>query len=68
MKELAELERWLYVEYPKRLQHIQRCNYLGIKPDETRYELELEAYKKEQAIRKKLGKKPLDNLKNIKII
>ena len=68
MKELAELEHWLYVEYPKRLQHILRCNYLGIKPDETRYELEMEAYDKEQRIRKILGKKPLEKLKNIKII
>lgn len=68
MVKLAELEKWLYVEYPKRLQHILRCNYLGITPDESRYELELEAYHKEQEIRKILGKKPLDEIKNINII
>ena len=68
MSKLVELEKWLYVEYPRRLQHILRCNYLGVTPDETRYELELEAYNKEQEIRKILGKKPLENLKNINII
>jgi len=68
MSRLVELEKWLYVEYPKRLQHINRCNYLGIKPDETRYALEVEAYEKEQEIRKILGKKPLESLKNIQII
>lgn len=68
MKELAELEKWLYEEYPRRLQHILRCNYLGITPDESRYQLEVEAYEKEQQIRKILGKKPLDEIKNHVII
>ena len=68
MKELEELEKWLYEEYPKRLLHIMRCNYLGVTPDESRYELEIEAYKKEQRMRKILGKKPLNEIKNHIII
>lgn len=68
MTKLAELEKFLYVEYPRRLAHIQRCLYLGIRPDETRYSLELEAYKKEQEYRKLIGKKPLEKISNVDII
>ncbi len=64
MTKLAELEQFLFVEYPRRLQHIESCRYLGIKPDENRYELELERYGKEQEYRKLLGKKPLDTIKS----
>lgn len=63
MTQLSELERFLFVEYPRRLQHIESCRYLGIKPDENRYDLELERYKKEQEYRRLIGKKPLDNIK-----
>lgn len=68
MIKTAELENFLYKEYPKRLAHIQRCLYLGITPDESRYALELEAYEKEQEYRKLTGKKPLDPIKSINIL
>lgn len=68
MTKLAELEHYLFVEYPRRLQHIESCIYLGITPDEKRYDLELERYAKEQEYRKLIGKKPLDAIKSKNIL
>lgn len=68
MTKLGELEQFLFVEYPRRLQHIQNCTYLGVTPDENRYDLELERYAKEQEYRRLLGKKPLDSIKSKKIL
>lgn len=56
---LTELEKWFTTEYLIRLEHIRRCNYLNIPPDETMYSLQKEAYEKEQEYRQLLGKKPL---------
>lgn len=64
---VLELEKFLYTEYPRRLNHINRCIYLGIKPDEKRIDLEKLAYEKEQELRTLVGKPLLEeiNTKNI---
>lgn len=68
MTKIEELEKFLYVEYPRRLSHIQRCVYLGITPDETRYSLELEAYEKEQELRSLIGLEPLEEIKTTTLL
>lgn len=68
MTKLAELEQFLFVEYPRRLQHIQSCTYLGITPDENRYDLEIERYKIEQEYRTLIGKKPLEPIKTTDLL
>ena len=59
---LAELTEWFKTEYIIRLEHIRRCNYFNIKSDETMYDLQKEAYDKEQEYRKLMGKKPLEKI------
>lgn len=68
IKRKRELEHFLYVEYPRRYFHIVRCVHLGVEPDETLFNLDREAYFKEQEYRKIIGKKPLQELKNKKIL
>lgn len=58
-----ELERWFKLEYPRRLNTISRYVYLGLTPPETRYALEMEAYKKENELRKMDGLEPLPPVK-----
>lgn len=64
IKDIDNLERWFKYEYPKRLNTIARYSYLGLPLPETRYELELEAYEKENMLRKLNGLEPLPKLKN----
>lgn len=59
-KRIYYLEQWFKGEYIQRLEHIRRCNYLNIKPDESMYDLQKEAYEKEQEYRELTGKPPLE--------
>lgn len=60
---IFEIRAWFEKEYSFRLHHIQRCKYLGIKPEYDLYELEKEAYDKEQELRALQGMEPLDDIK-----
>ena len=60
---IRELENWFRYEYVVRRLAIDRYNYLNLKPQETRYALELEAYNKENELRKLKGLEPLPELK-----
>ena len=61
---INELMKWFYNDYIFRLEHIRRCKYLGIIPDEDEYSLQKEAYDKEQELRLLTGKPPLGEIKN----
>lgn len=63
IRRIDELEKWFTFEYPKRLQTIARYTYLGLKHNETRYALEIEAYDKENELRLLKGDEPLPPLK-----
>lgn len=65
---LKELQRWFDVEYPRRLNTIERYRYLGLTGTETRYDLEMEAYSKENELRLLKGLQPLPDVKITKII
>lgn len=62
-KRIDELEKWFMFEYPIRLNKIARYTYLGIKGNETRYALEIEAYDKENELRLLRGEELLPPLK-----
>lgn len=59
---IRELEKWFTKEYIIRLEHVRRCNYFNIKADESMYDLQKEAYEKEQEYRALTGKKPLNEI------
>ena len=59
---IRELEKWFTKEYIIRLEHVRRCNYFNIKADESMYDLQKEAYEKEQEYRALIGKKPLNEI------
>ena len=63
VKRIDELEKWFRFDYPARLNKISRYSYLGLPLPETRYELEREAYDKENELRILNGEKPLPPLK-----
>lgn len=65
---IRELEHWLTVEFVIRMESIRRCKYLGLDVPEREYELQLEAYEKEQEYRQLKGLKPLPKLKDLFII
>lgn len=67
-RKIAELTNWLLTDYVMRLNHINRCRYLGITPDETEYHLQKTAYTVEQALRKLQGKPLLEDIKTIDIL
>lgn len=62
-KRIDALERWFRFEYPARLMKISRYQYLGLPCDETKYAVEMEAYDKENELRKLKGLKPLPQIK-----
>ena len=68
IKRIEELRNWFAYEYINRLHHIQRCNFLGIKPDESEFALQKEAYDREQELRLLLSIEPLDEIKYKDII
>ena len=63
IKRTDELEKWFRFEYPARLNKINTYSYLGLKCDETRWDLEIEAYNKENELRIIEGKEPLPEIK-----
>lgn len=65
---IAKIERWFNVDYLVRLAKISRYKYLGLKCDETRYALEMEAYKKENELRVLKGLEPLPETKYKKLL
>ena len=65
---IQEIESWFRNEYRNQLDAINRYNYLGIAHEKSRYALEVEAYDKEQELRRLLGKEPLPEIKFRKII
>ena len=67
-RKIAELTNWLLSDYVLRLNHINRCKYLGIPPDETEYHLQKTAYTVEQALRALQGKPALEEIKTIDIL
>lgn len=67
-RKIAELTNWLLTDYVMRLNHINRCKYLGITPDETEYHLQKTAYTVEQALRTLQGKPLLEEIKTIDIL
>lgn len=60
---IREIESWFRYEYVDRLNRIERFRYLGLPTEETRWDLENEAYEKENELRKLKGLEPLPELK-----
>ena len=59
---IRELESWFRYEYIDRLNRIARFQYLGLPLPETRWELEIEAYDKENELRQLKGLSPLPEI------
>ena len=59
IQRIATLEKWFRFEYPARLLTIQRYSYLGLKLPESRYALDMEAYDKENELRRLRGQEEL---------
>ncbi len=64
MLKIKELQHWFDYDYPRRLNAIERYKYLGLPEVEKRYDLEMEAYAKENELRHLKG---LDALPDVKI-
>lgn len=60
---IREIETWFRYEYVDRLNRIARYQYLGLPLPESRWDLEVEAYEKEQKLRQLKGLSPLPELK-----
>lgn len=60
---IREIESWFRYEYVDRLNRIERFRYLGLPLPETRWDLENEAYEKENELRRLKGLSPLPELK-----
>lgn len=60
---IREIESWFRYEYVDRLNRIERFRYLGLPLPETRWDLENEAYVKENELRALKGLAPLPELK-----
>ena len=60
---IRELETWFRFEYVDRLNRIARHQYLGLPLPESRWDLELEAYEKENEMRQLKGLSPLPEIK-----
>lgn len=61
---IVDLERWFRTTYVERKMKITRYNYLKIPlEDDNLYSLEVEAYSKEQLLRKLKGLEPLPEIK-----
>lgn len=67
-QERRDIELWFRTEYLFRLEHVRRCAYLGVMPDETEYEVQKEAYDKEQRLREIAGKPLLQQIKVIDLV
>ena len=61
-KKIRELEMWFRYEYIDRLNRIARHSYLGLPAPESRWDLEIEAYNKDNELRQLKGLSPLPEL------
>jgi hypothetical protein len=68
IKRIEEIEKWFRYEYPARLLKAERYSYLGLKSQETRWDVEKEAYEKENELRLLRGEEPLPALKYINLL
>ena len=59
---IREIETWFRYEYVDRLNRIARHQYLGLSSPESRWDLEIEAYNKENELRQLKGLPPLPEL------
>ena len=59
---IREIETWFRYEYVDRLNRIARHLYLGLPVPESRWDLEIEAYNKENELRQLKGLSPLPEL------
>jgi hypothetical protein len=59
---IRELESWFRYDYIDRLNRVARFQYLGLPLPETRWELEIEAYDKENELRQLKGLSPLPEI------
>ena len=64
----VELERWFKETYPYWRNRIEMYAYWGLKAEKTRYELELEAYEKENELRQLRGLEKLPPLKIVNLL
>lgn len=62
MMRIREIEMWFRYDYIDRLTRIMRHQYLGL-PSESRWDLEVEAYEKENELRQLKGLSLLPELK-----
>lgn len=60
---IREIETWFRFEYVDRLNRISRFQYLGLPLPESRWDLELEAYEKENELRQLKGLSKLPEIK-----
>lgn len=60
---IREIETWFRFEYVDRLNRIARFQYLGLPLPESRWDLELEAYEKENELRQLKGLSKLPEIK-----
>lgn len=60
---IRELEAWFRYDYVDRLNRISRHQYLGLPLPESRWDLEVEAYNKENELRQLQGLSPLPEMK-----
>lgn len=60
---IRELETWFRFEYVDRLNRIARFQYLGLPIPESRWDLEMEAYDKENEMRLLKGLPKLPDIK-----
>lgn len=63
VRRIEELEKWFRFEYPARLLKAERYAYLGLPMTETRWDIETEAYEKENELKILRGEEPLPVLK-----
>lgn len=60
---IREIETWFRHEYVDRLNRIARFQYLGLPLPESRWDLEIEAYEKENELRQLKGLSKLPEIK-----
>lgn len=62
-RKVLNLKKWFKTEYVERLNRLNNRLFLKLPQEETRYDIEIDAYKKEQELRKLEGKSPLPPVK-----
>ena len=67
-KRILELKKWFKTEYAERLNRLNNRIFLKLPQEETRYDIEIDAYNKEQELRKLEGLSPLPPVKLNKVI